>query len=56
MGVDKAACAEEILQHSVLGKNLRMEDMKQRNAHREKREREAQRGITLLTKVCNSYK
>ena len=47
LGVDKAACAGEITQQSVLLKNLRMGDMKERNTHRE-RERE--------TQECNSYK
>ena len=51
----EAASAEEITQCSVVkGKNLRIEDGKQ-DTHRE-REREAQIGITLFTKVCNSYK
>ena len=36
------------------GKNLRMGDVKQHNTHRE-RER-GTKSITLLTKVCNSYK
>ena len=50
LGVGEAACAEEIIQQSVLWKNLRMGDMKQRNTQREReRGREAQRGITLLT-------
>ena len=47
----EVASAEEITQCSVVWENLRMEDVKQRNTHRE-REREAQRGITLLSKVC----
>ena len=55
LGVGKAACAEEITQQSVLWKNLRMGDVKQRNTHREReREREAQRGISLLTKYATA--
>ena len=42
VGSGEAACAEEITQCSVVKKNLRMEDVKQRNTHRE-RERERER-------------
>ena len=35
---------------SVLWKNLRMGDVKERNTHRE-REREAERGISLLSRM-----
>ena len=52
--MDKAAYAEEITQQSVLEEEPAYVTYEARYAQRE-REREAQRGMTLLT-ICNSYK
>ena len=49
MGVGEAACAEEITQQSVLWKNLRMGDMKERNTHTERERERGTKSITLLT-------